>query len=160
MSTALKRQETSSFWVKPGNRCLPWMVKDWERGLSPPASPFLSYRRAGLREPGPGRESCNGPRCCGRSRLRESRGRKWSVDEREGSHLKQKELKRKQLKKTEERLLLAINGQGGAAETRLICTSYNTCGRNLALWLRGCVPLPGQSSGPHLLTPLDLRHPL
>lgn len=51
------------------------------------------------------------PHCYERRRLRESKGSKWSVDKREGSHLKQKELKRKQLKKTEGRLLLAINGE-------------------------------------------------
>lgn len=33
------------------------------------------------------------------------------MDKREGSHLKQKELRRKQLKKTEGRRLLAINGE-------------------------------------------------
>lgn len=51
------------------------------------------------------------PHCYERRRLRESKGSKWSVDEREGSHLKKKELRRKQLKKMEGRLLLAINGE-------------------------------------------------
>lgn len=51
------------------------------------------------------------PHCYERHRLRESKGSKWSVDKREGSHLKQKELRRKQLKKTEGRRLPAINGE-------------------------------------------------
>lgn len=59
------------------------------------------------------------------------------MDKREGSHLKQKKLKRKQLKETEGRLtLLAItrDGGGGRPEMRHTCISYNTWGRKQTLW--------------------------
>lgn len=82
-------------------------VQEPDTLLPPPSSAMAGQGPERARASGP---ELKMPHCYERSRLRGSKGSKWSVDKRERS-LKQRELERNPLKRTEGRPLPAINGE-------------------------------------------------